>query len=116
LRSFDRIAVLQAGCVVESRKSFSARPAAYPEVKSTVRTLNARPRFANRVLCGSGEPSSWQAAEKAYLADYLLVHHDMRHTPRTRAFFDFVVSEMKSFRALVLGQNIPSADPHEVIE
>ena len=40
----------------------------------------------------------------------------MRHTPRTRAFFDFVVSEMKSFRALVLGQSIPSADADEVIE
>jgi DNA-binding transcriptional LysR family regulator len=47
---------------------------------------------------------------------YLLVHRDMRHTPRTRAFFDFVVSERKSFRALVLGQSIPSADADEVIE
>jgi DNA-binding transcriptional LysR family regulator len=32
---------------------------------------------------------------------YLLMHRDMQHTPRVRAFADFVASEMKSFRALV---------------
>jgi DNA-binding transcriptional LysR family regulator len=32
---------------------------------------------------------------------YLLMHRDMQHTPRVRAFADFVASEIKSFRALV---------------
>jgi len=31
---------------------------------------------------------------------YLLMHRDMQHTPRVRAFADFVASEIKSFRAL----------------
>jgi hypothetical protein len=34
----------------------------------------------------------------------------MRDSPRTRAFFDFVVSEMRSFRALLLGKRIPLSD------
>jgi DNA-binding transcriptional LysR family regulator len=32
---------------------------------------------------------------------YLLMHRDMQHTPRVRAFADFVASEIKSFRALL---------------
>ena len=32
---------------------------------------------------------------------YLLLHRDMQHTPRVRAFADFVSSEIKSFRAIV---------------
>jgi DNA-binding transcriptional LysR family regulator len=32
---------------------------------------------------------------------YMLMHRDMQHTPRVRAFADFVASEIKSFRALV---------------
>ena len=32
---------------------------------------------------------------------YLLIHRDMQHTPKVRAFADFVASEIKSFRALV---------------
>ena len=28
---------------------------------------------------------------------YLLMHRDMQHTPRVRAFADFVASEIKSF-------------------
>ena len=32
---------------------------------------------------------------------YLLMHRDMQQTPRVRAFADFVVSEIKSFRALL---------------
>ena len=32
---------------------------------------------------------------------YLLMHRDMQHTPRVRAFADFVSSEIKSFRALL---------------
>ena len=35
---------------------------------------------------------------------WLLVHPDMRHTPRVREFFDYVVAEMKDFRALLLRQ------------
>jgi DNA-binding transcriptional LysR family regulator len=31
---------------------------------------------------------------------YLLMHRDMQHAPRVRAFADFVASEIKSFRAL----------------
>jgi DNA-binding transcriptional LysR family regulator len=50
---------------------------------------------------------------KLQVGFYLLVHRDMRDTPRTRAFFDFVVSEMRSFRALVQGQRIPSTDADE---
>lgn len=34
---------------------------------------------------------------------YLLMHRDMQHTPRVRAFADFVASEIKPFRALILG-------------
>jgi DNA-binding transcriptional LysR family regulator len=41
---------------------------------------------------------------------YLLVHRDMRDAPRARAFFDFVVSEKKSFRALLLGTCITSIE------
>jgi DNA-binding transcriptional LysR family regulator len=37
---------------------------------------------------------------------YLLMHRDMRDTPRARAFVDFVVSEIKSFRALLLGETV----------
>ena len=39
---------------------------------------------------------------------YLLMHRDMRHTPRVRAFFDFVVSEIKAFRAIVSEQVVQS--------
>lgn len=34
----------------------------------------------------------------------LLMHRDMRRTPRVRAFFDFVVTEIKAFRAMLLQQ------------
>jgi DNA-binding transcriptional LysR family regulator len=34
---------------------------------------------------------------------YLLLHRDMQHTPRVRAFADFVASEIKSFRAILSG-------------
>jgi hypothetical protein len=33
---------------------------------------------------------------------WLLVHPDMRNTPRVRAFFDCVVAELKGFRAVLL--------------
>jgi DNA-binding transcriptional LysR family regulator len=35
---------------------------------------------------------------------YLLIHRDMRHTPRVRAFCDFVTAELKAFRELLVGQ------------
>jgi DNA-binding transcriptional LysR family regulator len=34
---------------------------------------------------------------------YLLVHKDMQRVPRIRAFFDFVESEIRTFRAALLG-------------
>jgi DNA-binding transcriptional LysR family regulator len=37
---------------------------------------------------------------------YLLMHRDMQHTPRVRAFAEFVSSEIKSFRALLSGGNL----------
>jgi DNA-binding transcriptional LysR family regulator len=37
---------------------------------------------------------------------YLLMHRDMQHTPRVRAFADFVASEIKSFRALLSGRSL----------
>jgi DNA-binding transcriptional LysR family regulator len=36
---------------------------------------------------------------------YLLMHKDMRQNPRVRAFADFVGSEIKAFRALLLGRS-----------
>jgi DNA-binding transcriptional LysR family regulator len=35
---------------------------------------------------------------------YLLVHPDLRHTPRVSAFFDFVIAEMGAFRPILLGK------------
>src|SRR5262249_49103289 len=32
---------------------------------------------------------------------WMLMHPDMQRTPRVRAFFDFVVSEIRAFRALM---------------
>ena len=37
---------------------------------------------------------------------YLLMHRDLQHTPRVRAFADFVSSEIKSFRALLSNGNV----------
>jgi DNA-binding transcriptional LysR family regulator len=34
---------------------------------------------------------------------YLLIHRDMRRTPRVRAFCDFVTSEIKTFQQLLVG-------------
>jgi DNA-binding transcriptional LysR family regulator len=36
---------------------------------------------------------------------YLLVHKDMQRTPRVRAFFDFFDSEIKAFRAVLIGSD-----------
>jgi len=35
---------------------------------------------------------------------YLLVHPDLRHTPRVSAFFDLVIAEMGVFRPILLGK------------
>jgi DNA-binding transcriptional LysR family regulator len=34
----------------------------------------------------------------------LIIHRDLRRTPRIRAFCDFVTSEIKAFRTLLVGQ------------
>ena len=31
---------------------------------------------------------------------YLLMHRDLQRTPRVRAFFDFVIAEIKDFRSI----------------
>jgi len=40
---------------------------------------------------------------------YLLMHRDMQHAPRVRAFADFVSSEIKSFRAVLSVRNVADA-------
>jgi DNA-binding transcriptional LysR family regulator len=35
---------------------------------------------------------------------YLVMHRDMRHTPRVRAFSDFVTAEIKTFRLVLSGE------------
>jgi DNA-binding transcriptional LysR family regulator len=35
---------------------------------------------------------------------YLLVHPDLRHTPRVSTFFDFVIAEIGAFRPVLLGK------------
>ena len=40
---------------------------------------------------------------------HLLMHRDMQHTPRVRAFADFVSSEIRSFRAALTGGNVAGA-------
>ena len=40
---------------------------------------------------------------------HLLMHRDMQHTPRVRAFADFVSSEIKSFRALLSNGSVAGA-------
>jgi len=35
---------------------------------------------------------------------YILVHPDLRHAPRVRAFFDFVIAEIGAFRPVLLGK------------
>src|SRR5262249_3067430 len=37
----------------------------------------------------------------------LLMHPDMRHTPRVRALFDYLVAEVKTFRSLLLREDEP---------
>jgi hypothetical protein len=32
------------------------------------------------------------------------VHPDLRHAPRVRAFFDFVIAEIGAFRPVLLGK------------
>jgi DNA-binding transcriptional LysR family regulator len=35
---------------------------------------------------------------------YLVTHRDLHRTPRVRAFFDFVATEIKAFRAMLSGK------------
>jgi DNA-binding transcriptional LysR family regulator len=41
---------------------------------------------------------------------YLLMHPDMQHVPRVRAFFDFVVSEIRTFRLVLAGRREQHAE------
>lgn len=56
--------------------------------KELVRMINTQPRVVSQF--------------------WLLMHPDMRHTPRVRAFFDYVIAEVKTFRALLLREGEPS--------
>ena len=38
------------------------------------------------------------------MAHFLLTHRDLQHSPRVRAFFDFVAAEIKAFRACDLNK------------
>jgi DNA-binding transcriptional LysR family regulator len=40
-----------------------------------------------------------------YSPIYLLTHPDLRHMPRVRTFFDFVIAEIDSVRAVLTGDN-----------
>jgi DNA-binding transcriptional LysR family regulator len=44
---------------------------------------------------------------------YLLVHPDLRNTPRVRAFIDFVVAEIDAYRPLLMGKirHFPPSEP-----
>ena len=52
---------------------------------------------------GDNEPDLVRVIDNIDLVTpyYLLMHRDMQHTPRVRAFANFVSSEIKSFRALI---------------
>jgi DNA-binding transcriptional LysR family regulator len=52
---------------------------------------------------GDGESELVRVIDRIDLVTpyYLLMHRDMQHTPRVRAFADFVASEIKCFRELV---------------
>jgi DNA-binding transcriptional LysR family regulator len=41
---------------------------------------------------------------------YLLMHEDMKNTPRVRAFSDFIVEELHEVRTIISGRLTPSAD------
>lgn len=45
---------------------------------------------------------------------YLLMHRDMRNTPRVRAFFDFVIEELDEFRKLLAGRIAVAPRPRQV--
>jgi DNA-binding transcriptional LysR family regulator len=48
---------------------------------------------------------------------YLLVHRDMQRQRRVRAFFDFVVSEIKAFRSVLSGEPRPKhAEKPSIVE
>jgi DNA-binding transcriptional LysR family regulator len=36
---------------------------------------------------------------------YLLMHQDLKHTPRVRAFFDFVIDELDAIRSMLAGRS-----------
>jgi DNA-binding transcriptional LysR family regulator len=42
---------------------------------------------------------------------YLLIHEDMKETPRVRAFFDFIISELSAVRQILAGREDKSEQP-----
>ena len=36
---------------------------------------------------------------------YLLIHEDMKETPRVRAFFDFIISELAAVREIIVASH-----------
>jgi DNA-binding transcriptional LysR family regulator len=50
-----------------------------------------------------------------YSQIYLLTHPDLRHTPRIRAFFDFIIAELDSVRPiLAASKQDPGAPPERL--
>ena len=59
------------------------------------------------VIAVEGEPDVvclFDSIDELRLPFYLLIHRDMQRTPRVRAFCDFVASEIKGFRELLVGR------------
>jgi DNA-binding transcriptional LysR family regulator len=59
------------------------------------------------VIAAENEPDVvclFNSIPELRLPFYLLIHRDMQRTPRVRAFCDFVASEMKAFRELLVGR------------
>lgn len=59
------------------------------------------------VIAVEGEPDVvrlFDQIPELRLPFYLLIHRDMQRTPRVRAFCDFVASERKAFRELLVGR------------
>jgi DNA-binding transcriptional LysR family regulator len=59
------------------------------------------------IIAVEGEPDLvclFDSISELRLPFYLLIHRDMQRTPRVRAFCDFVTSEIKGFRELLVGR------------
>ena len=60
---------------------------------------------------GDPEPDLVRVLESPDLVSYvyLLVHPDLQHVPRVRAFVDFIFAEMANFRPLLSGRTRPQS-------